>query len=360
MFADADSRPGCPWEAHFPVPASVVFAAQAGEQQALPSETLQWRGPAGGPNTRHKTAITGSDAGFKSPYAERAIQGASIVPRLLFFVTAEPSQASLVQGISIVSPMRSSTEKQPWKGLDPQELKNQSVEAETIFNVHRGDTIAPFLLLEPAPAVLPIADGGLNPENLPFRTKTRWSAIDEIWESHKSTHNKLGLLEQLDYMGKLARQLDLAPVRLLYPQSGRATATVCEDPEAVIDYTLFWIKCASTAEAHYLAATINSNHLHTSVAPLMPKGQFGARHLMRHLGKLPIPAYDPDNALHHELAEAGERAADQAAKAWQARKAERQEAGKSTSSRAARDDIRKWLDGSEIGAEIEANVARLF
>ena len=29
-------------------------------------------------------------------------------------------------------------------------------------------------------------------------------------------------------------------------------------------------------------------------------------------------------------------------------------------SRAARDDIRKWLSGSEIGAEIEKKVARLF
>ncbi|WP_419925854.1 hypothetical protein [Candidatus Poriferisocius sp.] len=244
--------------------------------------------------------------------------------------------------------------------LDPQELKNQSVEAESIFNVHRGDTIAPFLLLEPALAVLPIADGELDTAKLPFRTKTRWSAIDEIWETHKGTHSKLGLLEQLDYMGKLTRQLNPAPVRLLYPQSGRATAAVCKDPEAVIDYKLYWIKCASTAEAHYLAAIINSNHLYTSVEPLMPKGQFGARDLMRHLWKLPIPAYDQENTLHHELAEAGKRAADQAAKVWQARKKERQEAGKATSSRAARDDIRKWLSESEIGAEIETKVASLF
>ncbi len=344
----------------FPVPASVVFAAQSGVQKALPSEKLQWRGPAGGPNTKHKTAITGSDSGFQSPYAERAVNGATIFPRLLFFVTAEPSKASLVQGISIVSPVRSSSEKLPWKGLDPQELRSQSVEAETIFNVHRGDTIAPFLLLEPAPAVLPIAGGKLDPAKLPFRAKARWNAIDDIWETHKGKHSKLGLLEQLDYMGKLTRQLDPAPVRLLYPQAGRATAAVCQDPEAVIDYKLYWINCASTAEAHYLAAIINSNHLYVSVAPLMPKGQYGARDLMRHLWKLPIPAYDHENALHHELAEAGERAGNEAYKVWQTRKVERQEAGKATSSRAARDDIRRWLDGSEVGAEIETKVARLF
>ncbi len=35
----------------------------------------------------------------------------------------------------------------------------------------------------------------------------------------------------------------------------------------------------------------------------MPKGQFGARDLQKHLWKLPIPEFDPDNAVACAIAE---------------------------------------------------------
>ena len=36
----------------------------------------------------------------------------------------------------------------------------------------------------------------------------------------------------------------------------------------------------------------------------MPKGQFGARHLQKHLWKLPIPEFDPAVPLHAAIADA--------------------------------------------------------
>ena len=45
----------------------------------------------------------------------------------------------------------------------------------------------------------------------------------------------------------------------------------------------------------------------------MPKGQFGARHLQKHLWKLPIPEFDADNPLHVEISNAGRAAATGAA-----------------------------------------------
>ena len=66
------------------------------------------------------------------------------------------------------------------------------------------------------------------------------------------------------------------------------------DDRAIADYTLFWISCKDMQEANYLLAIINSKRLYaTAVTPLMPKGQFGARHLHKHLWKLPIPEFDP-------------------------------------------------------------------
>ena len=51
-----------------------------------------------------------------------------------------------------------------------------------------------------------------------------------------------------------------------------------------------------------------------AVNQFMPKGLFGARHLHKHLWKLPIPAYDPNDADHADLSRLGRRAAVEAEK----------------------------------------------
>jgi len=84
-----------------------------------------------------------------------------------------------------------------------------------------------------------------------------------------------------------------------------------------IDYTLFWAPCRDNQEAHYLLAIINSLTLYEAAQPLMAKGQFGARHLQKHLWKLPIPEYDATNRLHQEIARAGQAAASGAAQQLQ-------------------------------------------
>ena len=81
------------------------------------------------------------------------------------------------------------------------------------------------------------------------------------------------------------------------------------DETMLIDYTLFWVACKDMEEASYLLAIINSEALYEGVQPLMPKGQFGARHVQKHLWKLPIPEFDPSQELHVTIAEAGATAA---------------------------------------------------
>ena len=58
-----------------------------------------------------------------------------------------------------------------------------------------------------------------------------------------------------------------------------------EDPAALVDYTLYWITCQDIREANYLLAIINSDVLYKSVESLMPKGQFGARHLQKTIAR---------------------------------------------------------------------------
>ena len=56
--------------------------------------------------------------------------------------------------------------------------------------------------------------------------RTRWRTVSTLWETNKTPANKLNLLGQLDYMGKLSSQLEWQgnhedrPVRLVYTTSG--------------------------------------------------------------------------------------------------------------------------------------------
>ena len=359
----------------FPVPASVVFARRAQGDAALPDQVVQWEGPAGGPTTRTLVASAARrddtpTAVVRSPYADRAKQGATLVPRYFFFVKAWPSEISLAKGVCQVSTVRSPQEKKPWKDLEVDALEVVgSVEEQHVFEVHRGDTTAPFVTMAPCQAVLPVtadaasiprtADGSLDFLQVGTRVRRRWRAIESCWDQNKSENTSLSLLDQIDYFGKLGSQLPTEATRLLYAASGRPTAAVVHASPALVDTSLYWIGCDTQAEAHYLACIINSDALADAVRPFMPKGQFGARHVHKHLWRLDIPEYDPYRELHRQIAAAGQQASHQAATELRRVQRERSAQGKDTANRAARDALRAWLARSAIGKRIEALVEQL-
>lgn len=361
----------------FPVPSCVVFARRVENQsqaQRLPRQASRWRGSEGGPFDRESIALHDTVGGHASPYAERARTGASLFPRALFFVTTSETKG-LVQAANTltVSPRRSKQEKVPWKELELPELKDQSIEAEHVFDTHLGETVAPYLLLDPVEIVLPLSKAsaelvkqdpgwyGVDPLSLENRMRRRWRTINEIHTRNKGKNTDRTLIDQIDYFAQLSTQRhQLSDIRVVYPQSGRPTAAIVTDPSAVIDYTLFWIPCRTWDEALYLAAIINSRVLEQMLEPLMPKGQFGARHVQKHLWRLPIPEYDESDPLHVELAEAGEAAAIGAKALWDGVRVEREGKGQSTSVTVARREIRKWLSESAEGRRVEGLVGRLL
>ena len=128
----------------------------------------------------------------------------------------------------------------------------------------------------------------------------------------------------------------------------------------MIDHTLYWVSTSSPEEASYLTAIINSRALETAVTPLMAKGQFGARHVHKHLWRLPIPEYDKSDDLHREIAAAGASAAEGAAQVLSEVRAEREALGKRFSVTIARRELRQWLSESEEGQRVEGLVGQLL
>ena len=204
--------------------------------------------------------------------------------------------------------------------------------------------------------------GGIRLGGLSQRMRDRWRTVSTLWEANRSAATKINLIEQLDYYGKLSSQLEWRRepgdrhVRVVYGGWGAPTAAVLQEDDAIVDYKLFWIACKDTMEAHYLLAVINSDALFEKVTPLMSKGQFGARDLQKHLWKLPIPEFDSGNPLHLQVSQAGEAAAQGAAKQLTQLCQDRGE----VSVTIARRELRKWLRESTEGKAVEEAVEKLL
>ena len=192
--------------------------------------------------------------------------------------------------------------------------------------------------------------------------RDRWRTISALWEENKAGANRLNLLGQLNYYGKLSDQMVWwhdhggRPVRVVYGASGAPTAALLHEEDAIVDYTLFWIACKDVQEANYLLAIVNSDALRELLEPLMPKGQFGARHVQKHLWRLRIPAFDSGNSLHVTVSWAGEVAVGGAAQQLERLSLEHPNIGVTI----ARRELRKWLRGSKEGRAVEEAVGILL
>ena len=253
-------------------------------------------------------------------------------------------------------------------------ITGQTIETSHLYDVHLGETVVPYATLPPLKAVLPLKRpeldlprdangvGGVRIGTLERRMRTRWQTVSRLWEENKRPSNKMHLLENIDHFGKLSTQLQwkrnphARPIRIVYTASGEPTAALLQEDESFVDFTLFWIACKDMAEAHYLLAIINSESLYDAVTPFMPKGQFGARHLQKQLWKLPIPEFDPTDPLHVAIANAGEAAAQGAAKQLDHLRQNRSRVTVTI----ARRELRQWLRESPEGHAVENAVARLL
>ncbi len=364
----------------FPIPASVVFArklSQDASGKPLAGRVERWQGSAGAKSVRREVVgITNTGAAGESPYGGYSRQGAVIVPRCLFYVS-ETANAAIIRAAPTitVNPRRGSQDKSPWKGLDLTDITGQTIENQHLFDVHLGETIAPYVTLEPLKALLPLkrgdaaiptdddGPGGIRLGGLERRMRERWQTVSRLWEENKALANNLKLLGQLDYIGKLSSQLEWQedagdrPVRVVYTKSGEPTAALLEDSETLVDHVLYWIPCRTIDEANYLVAVINSDTLQEAVKPLMSKGQFGARDLHKHLWKLHIPEFDPNEELHIAIAQAGTKAAVGARVKLDELRSQR---GDDLTAKIVRRELRTWLRTSDDGQAVENAVSRLL
>jgi hypothetical protein len=73
------------------------------------------------------------------------------------------------------------------------------------------------------------------------------------------------------------------------------------DPLAIVEHKLYWGAVASSEEAKYLCAVLNSDAFTERVRPLQSRGEHNPRDFDKHIWRLPVPLYDAAIAHHRTL-----------------------------------------------------------
>ena len=377
----------------FPMPASVVFAQYIGVGQGAPLApgTAQvWRGDWHKDYdgiSRKSEALHHDDGKFKSPYAKLSSQGPTITDRRLFFVETVPHTAMLpAANTTNVRPRVGSQDKINYEGQLNQ--LEGVVHNDHLFDVCLGESVAPYVALDPLKAALPVhrptmtmpmnhddCKGDkhdacrLEVEELHSTMQRRWNNVYEMFrDAHKNQAIK-DLYSNLNHLNKLTSQLGYlrgttagdGTVRVAYTQSGQPTAAIIWDNRAIVDRTLYQTVCQSEDEAQYVTAILNSNELATGAKPFCPTNWAKKiRHLEKHGWKLPIPRYDASDSLHFRLSELG-ATAEKECQALIANSDIMSKPAGDAQSREARKLLRhEWQPNSATAQAIEAAVAELL
>lgn len=347
----------------FPRGAAVLFGARAEQPGPMPTEVEVWSGRVAEQNAgwgvvaaslaRKAGRATPANDDPTSPWSDRFRQGATIVPRLLFFVTRQAAgPLGMAAGKVAVRSLQRSNDKKPWKDLPALE---GVVESEFVRPVLLGESVLPYRVAETFEAVIPrdregLMDGGSDRIDAYEGLASWWRRAEAVWEAHRSS-DRLTLMDRLDYQHGLDQQFPIQAERIVYNNSGmHLVATRITDCRILIENTLWWATATSTAEALFLCAILNTATFTELVRPYMSYGK-DERHFSKHIWQLPVPLFDPGNDLHARLS---------------ARGAELEaaigdmELGSGRHFAAVRRDVRGFIAESEAGREVEELVEELL
>jgi hypothetical protein len=218
-----------------------------------------------------------------------------------------------------------------------------------------GERVMPFRIMDSFEAVIPRDRDGLmdaQSDRLDAYEGLAewWRQAEALWEENRSS-DKLTLIQRVNYQKTLEQQFPIQSECIVYNASGmHRVAARLPDQRAVVEHALYWATAASTAEAQYLCAILNSAKITELARPFMSYGK-DERHFDKNIWQLPIPLYDPTNDLHTRLSKRGAELEAEIAKIV---------IDPTRHFPAVRRDIRKFIAASEAGQDVESLVADLL
>ena len=334
----------------FKVPACVLLAIK-GEETTFPVDGSEFQGelPSHNASLEQATAqltmtrtrfertrgkllqegTAGPPAGAKSYYADKFYQGATLVPRNMWFV-----QLREVMGFNPDRPPLQTDEevarraKVPWTSV----RMSGNVESEFLYATLVSGDLVPFGCIRLSPVLLPLTRRGdrltlvtrdLALEQDNFGLAQWLQRSEEEWADNgaKDADGRLrmqSVLNRLDYHRLLTRQSPACQFRVFFPRSGtNVTSAILDvgEPETmwllrgtvrasafVADFDTYALETNSLPEANYLSGVLNSSIVDDRIKGVQTRGLLGPRDITRRPLDLPIPQFDPSEATHTELA----------------------------------------------------------
>lgn len=266
-----------------------------------------------------------------NPYKEKFKQGATIVPRTLYFIELTQDSPSDFEDRTInIKTSRAviPDAKAPWKSL----TLTGRIESRFIFRTALSKSILPYALFQPDLVILPITikivsrgakyiilhssdfllhEGYLDASN--------WFAkVENYWETHKTEKSKeMSNIDRLDFQRGLSEQNLNFPFLVLYNSSAKnANATILRrdtlDLEFIAESVSYVYYTADEKEAYYLTAILNSTVPNELIKDFQARGLFGARHVHKKILDVYFPKFDGNDLNHLKLVELSQKAHEKA------------------------------------------------
>jgi hypothetical protein len=264
-----------------------------------------------------------------SKYQNAFRQGATIVPRSIYFVRVnelngqvDPKKVYWAE----TEPEQAAQAKKPYDDVK----MSGNVEGKFIFTTAVSRHLVPYALLDPVTVVLPIENDNdilhvvtsstLMKEG--YREFGKWmQTAEKIWtEKRGDKAERQNLYERLDYQKELTSQ-DLRHRHLvLYNHSGMNVAAAYFDRHNqlapfIVDVKLYYAPFSTRKEADYVAAILNSETVNAAIKPFQSTGLLGERDIHKKLLELPIPTFDHEDSKHLTISALGATAREEAVKA---------------------------------------------
>ena len=257
-------------------------------------------------------------------YFTRFKQGATMVPRNFYFVKVDqdlPEDARLSDRITAVRTSEESNAEA--KGVWKDQLLSGRVEGDVLYRTALARNVVPYALVHPPIVTLPVvierngSRGAFAVKTadellaLGHRRASSWySEAEQTFDDLKSESYREGgmtLQSRLDFQRGITAQLPDAEWIVIYTASGTDASAVAVDRTRmdlpfVVDAKTYWCEVATTEEAHYLTAFLNSQHANERIKGFQSTGLYGERDIHKTIVMLPLPAFNIRNSDHAEIA----------------------------------------------------------
>ncbi len=194
------------------------------------------------------------------------------------------------------------------------DLVAEDFDGEFIFDAYISKHLSPFIMANPAKALIPGKKirgnwSPLLPSNLALLNASTTYVFHQISDAINQDLASF-LSDTINIYGKLYKQdFSLGDFLVLSSASGSnpcaSYINLCnyDRSRLVIDQTLYWYLAATEDEAIYITGLLNSSALREAISDFQPEGGFGKRHIHTLPYKI-IPEFDVENNAHMNVVQA--------------------------------------------------------